>query len=431
MWYFLPFKLDPDTRQRIAEARIPIHERALQCKAGIKTGLLVDEGRYNELMMFLQLVELDPAYREVRGDGQITVIEPVPRPDHSQLVVNEDASARPHISESIMVLLRSQQVQFDCKLVVRVCGGRGSSLGSEHSALHIRLHSKPDAVPVAAREGYKAFDKQVIPLAGNLSEYQLIHADNCPDPVALLQRSHSGATLWITFDLQSIPDSQEVLEFILQYAASCLNPEGYARKTWREWQYDIERRRYIALCRARLAQEQESLTGSIEQADQRLNQARATFMAEYAAMQALQRRQQALAEGDQAVIERYLDSYAREYDMLVNSPSLQEFQLTPHSLTFTTIPLEIKHQRTIYEVGCFTVSINLANGAISIKGKHPHVQDGRPCLGNIKSEVAMLTVQRKYGVLVMLLIRYLESVDVDDQWGARIFAMGFNTREES
>lgn len=431
MWYFLPFKLDSDTRERIAAAGIPIHERAMQCKTGIKTGLLVEDSRYNELMMFLQLVELDPAYREVRSDGQITVIEPVPRPDHSQLVVNEDVNAEPQISEPMMVLLRSQQALFDCKLVVRVCGGRESSLGSEHSALHIRLHSRPHAVPVAARAGDRAFDRQVIPLAGNLAEYQLIHADDCPDPIALLQRSHSGATLWITFDVQSIPDSQEVFEFILQYAASCLNPEGYARKTWREWQYAIERRRYLELCRARLAHEQESLTGTIAQADQRLNQARATFMAEYATMQALQRRQLALAEGDKAVIDRYLEVYAREYDMLVNSPSLQKFQLSPSSLSFTTIPLEIKHQDTVYEVGCFTVSIGLANGDISIKGKHPHVQDGRPCLGNIASEVAMLTVQRKYGVLVMLLIRYLESVDVNDQWGARIFAMGFNTRKES
>lgn len=428
MWYFIPVQHFQADRDALRKAGVTFSDRAVKVGHAMRAGILVDENYFERALEILGLAEIDQAYRNQVANDTITIVEIHPKPNYANELVfegNEQA-----FSEQVKEILLETQQKLQRQLIARHCYDRQSSACNRTNAVQLQLLSWPFSVHRSDREQRQAYDQAVIPLQGNLQGYQLLFADNCPDPIALLYDDQDTVTVWLTFDpLGRHEKTRALFQFALHWATSVITEPTNPTPTWQDFQDFQRRTAFLEHCEARLAIEVREIGGTIEHANAELNAAREVFMTAYRKLDIFQRRQVALANGDESVIRYFMEQYAKEYDAIAESPYVTDFELTSNELKFSTISLEIAHDDHVYTVGKFDITVNLTNGSVRIIGTHPHIQSQKPCLGNIEADVAKLIAGRKYGVLVVLLIRYLQSVDVSDPWGARLFKMNLPKRK--
>lgn len=146
--------------------------------------------------------------------------------------------------------------------------------------------------------------------------------------------------------------------------------------------------------------------------------------------QLLHKRHQVIA------IDNYLDeiisTLKNDLDILIQNEKITDVHINNEIITVFTEPLRIyASNNKIYQGGRYTININMFTSEIlfdsdyknksfwSMKDPHPHV-DGttkKACLGNIESTVAELCSQMQLYALVMILIDFLESVNLADVAG--------------
>jgi len=100
---------------------------------------------------------------------------------------------------------------------------------------------------------------------------------------------------------------------------------------------------------------------------------------------------------------------------------IREVEAYAGGVRLVTAPIEAAHGGVSYRLGCF--EINLAEtGAITIRNltdahgfyDHPHVWDGRPCLGNIREGVAKLVAEYQWVAAAEVLLDFLRTVTPQD-----------------
>jgi len=100
---------------------------------------------------------------------------------------------------------------------------------------------------------------------------------------------------------------------------------------------------------------------------------------------------------------------------------IREVEAYAGGVRLVTAPIEAVHGGVRYRLGCF--EINLAEtGAITIRNltdaygfyDHPHVWDGRPCLGNVREGVAKLLAEYQWVAAAEVLLDFLRTVTPQD-----------------
>jgi hypothetical protein len=113
---------------------------------------------------------------------------------------------------------------------------------------------------------------------------------------------------------------------------------------------------------------------------------------------------------------------------------INEFPI-PEAFTFTTgdiIATDKEYLNDYFFLGKFRVTVNLVNYNVDINAidprmlrratygpfsPHPHVTGSIPCLGNIGTMISDYAEQAEFGALAMILIRYLQSANIEDSAG--------------
>lgn len=124
------------------------------------------------------------------------------------------------------------------------------------------------------------------------------------------------------------------------------------------------------------------------------------------------------------------ESYAKEFDKLSSLPKVLEILAVGGLVKIYTDTLYCVDPRTKkkHDIGRFEIVIDPA-GVVTFKNLTrtvdgfyaPHVSASRgPCLGNIKEVIPELVGNYEFATLTMVCIQYIESVNVDDDWGRRI-----------
>ena len=125
-------------------------------------------------------------------------------------------------------------------------------------------------------------------------------------------------------------------------------------------------------------------------------------------------------------------SYEREFARIRNISKIISLEINNQSLIVTTTPLTCEDPRNnkIHDMGSYKITIRLDNRygirfenlTRTIGGKHhPHVDgDNAPCLGNFNEVLPSLVMQNQFGTIIIMAIKFLESVNTDDPWGAGI-----------
>lgn len=129
-----------------------------------------------------------------------------------------------------------------------------------------------------------------------------------------------------------------------------------------------------------------------------------------------------------------------EFKNLISNPKVKKVRVTEGKISVFTKVLFCQHPKTkeIHELGEFRIDIyfnetgredlvlinNLTRRVRSFNGKEmhaPHVfPDGRPCWGNVKSTIWQQVAAYQFSVVILLIMQFLESVNLADDAGIGI-----------
>ena len=132
-------------------------------------------------------------------------------------------------------------------------------------------------------------------------------------------------------------------------------------------------------------------------------------------------------EGEAAQSGRAADDLAR----LQGVQGVREVEPYAGGVRLLTTPIEVAHAGTRYRLGCFQIDL-AETGAITVRNltdpyglyDHPHVWDGRPCLGNVREGLAKLVAEYQWVAAAEVLLDFLRTVTPRDwyvpvtQWKA-------------
>lgn len=127
-------------------------------------------------------------------------------------------------------------------------------------------------------------------------------------------------------------------------------------------------------------------------------------------------------------------SFAHEFDYLVEIPEVREVQVQDGIVSIYTNPIHVEYGKKQYNLGSFRVDIQF-NGQVSLKNltkpyglyDHPHVWDGRPCLGNTRVGLAKLIGEFQLVAATQVLIDFLKTINHKD-WYVSIENWGEEAR---
>ena len=122
-------------------------------------------------------------------------------------------------------------------------------------------------------------------------------------------------------------------------------------------------------------------------------------------------------QGEAAQSDRAADDLAR----LQEVEGVREIEPHAWGVRLVTMPIEVVYADTRYRLGCFQIDL-AETGAITIRNltdpygfyDHPHVWDGRPCLGNVREGLAKLLAEYQWVAAAEVLLDFLRTVTPRD-----------------
>lgn len=113
--------------------------------------------------------------------------------------------------------------------------------------------------------------------------------------------------------------------------------------------------------------------------------------------------------------------FSDEFDYLVEIPEVREVQVQDGIVSVFTNPIHVEYGKKQYDLGSFRVDIQF-NGQVSLRNltkpyglyDHPHVWDGRPCLGNTRAGLAKLIGEFQLVAATQVLIDFLKTINHKD-----------------
>ena len=147
---------------------------------------------------------------------------------------------------------------------------------------------------------------------------------------------------------------------------------------------------------------------------------------------------------DIAIAARDNDNFAQhladEWAQLRDHPRLVNAELEDNTLTLWTtddLRLHCEDRTDTRWLGAFRIEINLATGSVKLHNlstrhggrDHPHVTNGNPCFGGDHHAFAQLQSNGDLFVLFEMLLQYLETLNLADEYG-RFGAYWFEREDE-
>jgi hypothetical protein len=410
MWCFIKkTRMPSDGRQKLIKAGIGFSPYTFLLAGKAQSGIALPEEQLGLALQALELSQQNPDSRPVADRRGIRYIVTKAVSDQPEPI--EFIAAVRQKRQIKKVLLRYQE-ELGLNYIIQQFEGQPSENVKRPGYLSLAIWSYPSKLSLGTSSG-DAFHPSALRVTPIPSSYHVIYRGD-KQVMALYRSQKDSSTLWITYDLLSTREVTEVLDFIFQQLIAHLKKQPVT--TWEEFTQTAERRGYINLGRSRLQQEQRRSETAFVGTESKLEKAQAKFIKALRTMEAAERRQRELANGEGAEASRYLESLGREYDLLVNAPNIASFTINDDHLRVKTVPLQAKSGRFTYKMGPYDIEVNIETGGIKITGAHPHVRYGNPCLGNIRTPVAKLVAARQFGVLIPMLIRYLESYNASDAY---------------
>lgn len=115
------------------------------------------------------------------------------------------------------------------------------------------------------------------------------------------------------------------------------------------------------------------------------------------------------------------DALAREFDRLAALPGVTDVRVGEEVLYLFTQLITVEYGARRFRLGRFRMDVHF-DGRVFLRNltdryetyDHPHVDNGRPCLGNIQGWVQQLIGRREFSAAAGVLLEYLATVNPSD-----------------
>ena len=112
---------------------------------------------------------------------------------------------------------------------------------------------------------------------------------------------------------------------------------------------------------------------------------------------------------------------AREFDRIATLPGVVEVEVREGALQVFTESIVVEYGFRRYRLGRFRMDLHF-DGRLFLRNltnryetyDHPHIESGRPCLGNIQEWIHRLLAQGEFAAATELLLQYLKTVNPAD-----------------
>jgi len=115
------------------------------------------------------------------------------------------------------------------------------------------------------------------------------------------------------------------------------------------------------------------------------------------------------------------EALARDFERIAGLPGVVDVTVQDGVVQVFTEPIVIEYGFRRYRLGRFRLDLQF-DGRLFVRNltgryetyDHPHVDNGRPCLGNIQEWVQRLLAQREFAAATEILLQYLRTVNPAD-----------------
>lgn len=212
-------------------------------------------------------------------------------------------------------------------------------------------------------------------------------------------------------------------------ALSPLGPEGLqdtletlrreteeAATAWTRQRQASIRQAYLRECRSRLQEETAFLEQEMRFTEENLEEYARRITAETRRLYAYQQRLNTL-QGAPSEHEQYL----KDLDQLKELPEVRDVEIQDGRITVFTTPLRAQFGDREFHLGSYRMEISFV-GDIRIRNltdalgayDHPHIYQGRPCLGNIREGIAKMIGEYQFVAVVYVLLDFLKTINPKD-----------------
>jgi len=204
------------------------------------------------------------------------------------------------------------------------------------------------------------------------------------------------------------------VEFIL---VGLRRTTGMQESAWREKRRDFARRQFQDGRWAQIGGEISFLETEIRPTEEALEIASRQITAETRHLQEYRRRLRHL-RGELINDEAHL---VRELDLLSKHPDVADVTASPSGLRVITRRIRAAHGGKQFSLGAFQIDL-LYNGEITIYNvtsrhgyyDHPHIWNGKPCLGNVRQGLAKLIGEYQLAAASEVVIDFLKTINPKD-----------------
>jgi hypothetical protein len=195
-----------------------------------------------------------------------------------------------------------------------------------------------------------------------------------------------------------------------------------AEAAWQARTQGESRRRFEVEIDSRRRDETERLQREVDRLESALEEYGRRITADTRAAAEVRRRLRALQDPSGEPADPVAD-----FDRIRDLPDVRDLGLQAGTLAITTRPLEAECGGHRYRLGSFRVEIQF-EGDVRITNltdrrgpyDHPHVRQGRPCLGNVREGVAKLIGEYEFAAAAQVLLDFLQTVNPQD-WRIPVF----------
>lgn len=117
-----------------------------------------------------------------------------------------------------------------------------------------------------------------------------------------------------------------------------------------------------------------------------------------------------------------LSAQFKKLNKLVEIGLYDQFKIRHGFLVGMTTPIKIEHEGKVYEMGKFMVSLDRAEGKLSIEHEtkghpfHPHIKHESICLGSIRNDIPKLVGMERYAMVFQVIYEFLSSYNAADKY---------------
>lgn len=189
-----------------------------------------------------------------------------------------------------------------------------------------------------------------------------------------------------------------------------------AATAWSRQRQASVRQAYLGECRSRLQEETVFLEQEMRLTEDNLEEYARRMTAETRRLHAYQQRLNTL-RGTPSQPEQHL----KDLDHLRKLPEIREVRIHDGEITVFTIPLRAEFGGREFHLGSYRMEISF-NGDIRIRNltdalgayDHPHIYQGRPCLGNTREGIAKMIGEYQFVAVVFVLLDFLRTINPKD-----------------